>query len=186
MTAPTLAALNHVFTAPEAACDNCAKQAEDHHFVSGTNPITPILLDYVSIGALPSLEPQVVKPFLTEKLKWRVVRVSFRQTLISHLPCVIAQRTCCGTVLMANCSSSSHRPTGSPSIRAELRVWGFPSARPRRSCVLGMPCLSGSMSTFFRRLRPVDRMVARRGRRWKVVNEVGGRDESTGSRLAGL
>ncbi|GME33151.1 Tyrosinase [Neofusicoccum parvum] len=44
---PILAGVNHVLTANEEACDNCAQQSADGMKVSGTSAITPILLDYV-------------------------------------------------------------------------------------------------------------------------------------------
>ena len=41
-----------------------------------TVPITSLLLDFVATGTLASLEPEDVKPFLVERLKWRVVGVN--------------------------------------------------------------------------------------------------------------
>ena len=74
---PTMAGLNHVFTSSKEACDNCGNQAEQGHLISGTNPITPMLLDYVKIGELPDISPVNVVPFLVKNLKWRIVPVSF-------------------------------------------------------------------------------------------------------------
>jgi len=72
-----MAGLNHVFTSSREACDNCGNQAEEGHLISGTNPITPMLLDYVKIGELPDITPANVVPFLVKNLKWRIVPVSF-------------------------------------------------------------------------------------------------------------
>ena len=74
--APTLAGINHIFSAPAEACDNCARQGEEQLVVGNANPITPMLLDYVKIGKLPNLQPDVVVPFLRSNLHWRVVGVS--------------------------------------------------------------------------------------------------------------
>lgn len=73
---PTLAGLSHNFTAPVELCDNCGYQATQGHLVSGTNVITPLLLDYVKIGVLQNTEPEHVVPFLITNLKWRIVTVS--------------------------------------------------------------------------------------------------------------
>ncbi|KAL9070477.1 MAG: hypothetical protein Q9157_005808 [Trypethelium eluteriae] len=73
---PTMAGLNHVFTSSREACDNCGVQAEEGHLISGTKPITPMLLDYVKIGELPDITPANVVPFLTKNLKWRIVGAS--------------------------------------------------------------------------------------------------------------
>ena len=80
--APTLAGINHVFAAPAAACDNCARQGEDHLVIGNTKPITSMLLDYVKIGKLANLQPDVVVPFLRSNLDWRVIGVSLS---IEHL-----------------------------------------------------------------------------------------------------
>jgi hypothetical protein len=72
-----MAGLNHVFTSSREACDNCGNQAEEGHLICGTNPITPMLLDYVKIGELPDITPANVVPFLIKNLKWRIVPVSF-------------------------------------------------------------------------------------------------------------
>jgi len=78
MVTPTLAGLSHVFAAPVEACDNCGRHEQQAVLVSNTTPITSMLLDYMEIGELQSLHPEHVKPFLIERLKWRVVTVSVR------------------------------------------------------------------------------------------------------------
>jgi tyrosinase len=72
---PTFAGLNHIFTAPIEACDNCKDHDEQGHLVTATTPITSLLLDYVETGRLGSMRPEHVKPFLVKNLKWRVVKV---------------------------------------------------------------------------------------------------------------
>ncbi len=74
--APTLAGSTYIFSSPREACGNCKIQQQRGHLVSDTTPITPILMDYIKIGQLTSLEPEHVKPFLTSRLKWRVQMVS--------------------------------------------------------------------------------------------------------------
>lgn len=74
--APTLAGSTYIFSSPREVCENCQIQQEDGHLVCDTTPITPILMDYIKIGQLVSLEPEHVKPFLTDRLKWRVQTVS--------------------------------------------------------------------------------------------------------------
>ena len=78
---PTMAGLNHVFTSTREACDNCGYQMDEGHMVTDTNPITPMLLDYIEIGQLADLTPANVVPFLVKNLKWRVVTVSLRNPL---------------------------------------------------------------------------------------------------------
>lgn len=73
---PILAGVNHVLTATEETCDNCAQQSADGMKVSGTSAITPILLDYVEVGELQSLSPEHVEPFLKKNLSWRVANAS--------------------------------------------------------------------------------------------------------------
>ena len=75
LTAPTLAGFTYIFAAPKQACDNCGIQDEHGLLVTNTTPITPMLLDYIKIGQLQSLEPEHVKPFLISRLKWRVQTV---------------------------------------------------------------------------------------------------------------
>lgn len=73
---PTLAGITHNFAAPIEHCDNCGRQEEQGHLVSGTVVITPILNDYILIGELRDLTPESVEPFLVKHLKWRIVTVS--------------------------------------------------------------------------------------------------------------
>ncbi|KAB2569108.1 Polyphenol oxidase 4 [Lasiodiplodia theobromae] len=56
---PILAGVNHVLTATEETCDNCAQQSADGMKVSGTSAITPILLDYVEYN-LQAQDPEHV------------------------------------------------------------------------------------------------------------------------------
>lgn len=74
---PTLAGITHNFAAPIEYCDNCGRQEEQGHLVSGTLVITPILKDYILVNELRDLTPESVKPFLVKHLKWRIVTVSF-------------------------------------------------------------------------------------------------------------
>ncbi|KAI9719091.1 MAG: hypothetical protein M1812_003721 [Candelaria pacifica] len=74
--APTLGGLTHIFSAPVEACDNCGRQAEQNLQVTSTNPITPMLHDYVGNGTLASLHPDDVVPFLRTNLHWRVVGIN--------------------------------------------------------------------------------------------------------------
>lgn len=73
--APTLAGSTYIFSSPKEACGNCEIQQEHGHLVSDTTPITPILMDYIKVGLLTSLEPDHVKPFLIDRLRWRVQTV---------------------------------------------------------------------------------------------------------------
>lgn len=73
---PTMAGINHVFTSSREACDNCGMHDDEHHLISGTKVITPMLLDYIEIGDLADLSPANVVPFLIANLKWRIVDVS--------------------------------------------------------------------------------------------------------------
>ena len=79
---PSLAGITHVFAAPEQFCDNCGQQAQQAATVKHTVQVTSLLQDYVATGALRSLRPEHVKPFLTEGLKWRVVSVSLTSDLM--------------------------------------------------------------------------------------------------------
>lgn len=76
---PYLAGLNHIFAAPREICDNCGDQEAAGQLATDTNPITPLLLDYLDLpdNGLESLRPEHVKPFLVKYLRWRVVYVSF-------------------------------------------------------------------------------------------------------------
>jgi len=73
---PTLAGLTYIFTAPQQICDNCGQHAEQGTTVTNSVPITSLLLDYVAIGKLQSLNPKHVKPLLIKGLKWRIISVS--------------------------------------------------------------------------------------------------------------
>ena len=75
--APTLAGSTYIFAAPKEACDNCGLQDETGHLVSDTTPLMPMLLDYIKIGQLTNLEPENVKRFLVDRLRWRVQTVSY-------------------------------------------------------------------------------------------------------------
>ena len=75
--APTLAGSTYIFAAPVEACDNCGAQAQQGHRVTDTTPITAMLLDYIKIGELGSLDLADVKPFLVDRLRWRVQTVMF-------------------------------------------------------------------------------------------------------------
>ena len=59
---PTLAGLTHIFTAPRRICDNCGQQGEQASIVTNTISITSLLLDYVAVGKLQSLDAEHVKP----------------------------------------------------------------------------------------------------------------------------
>lgn len=71
---PTLAGKAHFFIAPSEACENCFALGEAGAKVGQSTNITPILCDYIDQGQLASLEPDDVAPFLTENLKWRVIK----------------------------------------------------------------------------------------------------------------
>ena len=74
---PTLAALNHIFSASVEACPNCARQAEAGDIISDTEAITPILLDIVkNTSVLESIEPEHVVPFLRRNFQVRIIGVS--------------------------------------------------------------------------------------------------------------
>ncbi|EGP85593.1 uncharacterized protein MYCGRDRAFT_94308 [Zymoseptoria tritici IPO323] len=75
-TAPTMAGLTKIFTAPKEICANCEESAEDSAIVTGTSPITPMLRDYIRKGELAGLAPEQVVPFLKERLYWRVLSVN--------------------------------------------------------------------------------------------------------------
>ena len=70
--APTLAGSTYIFASPVEVCDNCGVQEEQAHIVTDTISLTPMLMDYIKVGALASLEPGDVKPFLVDRLRWRV------------------------------------------------------------------------------------------------------------------
>jgi hypothetical protein len=75
LVAPTLAAFTYNFTSSPDTCENCAQQRKERMKITGCEVLTPILIDYIKIGELKSLEPQDVKPFLVDRLRWRVSTV---------------------------------------------------------------------------------------------------------------
>jgi len=77
-TSPFLAALAHIFASPREVCDNCGQQDAAGQLLTGTSPITPLLLDYLdrTDNHLDSLRPEHVEDFLVKYLRWRVVYVS--------------------------------------------------------------------------------------------------------------
>ena len=79
--APTLAGSTYIFSAPVEICDNCGIQKEQAHLVTDTTSLTGLLMDYVKTGDLVSLEPDAVKPFLVDRLRWRVRTVSHKHSL---------------------------------------------------------------------------------------------------------
>jgi Tyosinase C-terminal domain len=81
-----LAAINYIFAAPREFCDNCGYQDDVGQLASDTHPITPLLLDYLSRtdNHLESLEPEHVRPFLVNNLRWRVVYVCVVLLLLSR------------------------------------------------------------------------------------------------------
>jgi hypothetical protein len=76
MLAPTLAGFSYNFAATKETCENCAQQAEERVKITSTTNLTPILKDYVKIKELKSLLAEDVKPFLVDRLRWRVLTVS--------------------------------------------------------------------------------------------------------------
>lgn len=74
--APTLAGSTYVFAAPTDACDNCGVQRDQALIATDTTSITPMLMDYIKMNELESLDMEHVKPFLVDRLKWRVQTVS--------------------------------------------------------------------------------------------------------------
>ena len=80
---PGFVGITYVFAAPKDACDHCGKQEEQAQLVTSTSPITSLLLDYVQIDKLKSMDAEDVKPFLIENLKWRAQTVS---RVVSHIP----------------------------------------------------------------------------------------------------
>lgn len=85
-TAPIMAGLTKVFTAPREACDACHADAAKGVVVTGTNPVTPMLRDYIRHGRLTGLGAAEVTPFLQKNLHWRVVA----SNAISHDPSSVA------------------------------------------------------------------------------------------------
>jgi hypothetical protein len=85
LVAPTLAAFSYNFTSSVDECGNCAKQEEERVKITSSEVLTPMLIDYIKIGDLRSLEPSDVKPFLVDRLRWRVSTVCFHVKLHSLL-----------------------------------------------------------------------------------------------------
>ncbi|KAI9894687.1 MAG: hypothetical protein M1814_002043 [Vezdaea aestivalis] len=69
-----LVGLSHVFAMPVEICDNCDAQATQALKITNTSPITAVLLDYIEVGELGSLDPEHVVDFLSKRLKWRIVQ----------------------------------------------------------------------------------------------------------------
>ncbi|CVL03756.1 related to tyrosinase precursor (monophenol monooxygenase) [Fusarium mangiferae] len=72
---PGFVGISHILAAPTDVCENCARQDNQGQLVTSTTPITSMLLDYVQIGKLSSMEENDVKQFLIKNLKWRVQTV---------------------------------------------------------------------------------------------------------------
>ncbi|KAI0126190.1 hypothetical protein BJ170DRAFT_685428 [Xylariales sp. AK1849] len=85
VTTPTLVGATHIFTAPIEACGNCASNARDRTIVRNTMFITSQLIDYIKVGSLESLDPEHVVPFLSKRLRWRVVTATGTQVDPRHL-----------------------------------------------------------------------------------------------------
>ena len=91
-----MAGINHVFVGSVKACANCKRQAEASDLSSSTTPITPILMDYIDCKpkegkteptgtqglALRDMEPPAVLAFLRKNLRWRVLRVRIKSSLL--------------------------------------------------------------------------------------------------------
>lgn len=75
-TLPGFAGVTHVFASPTEVCDNCGKHEHQAHLVTSTSPITSLLIDYVEMGRLASMEAGDVEPFLIKNLKWRIQTAS--------------------------------------------------------------------------------------------------------------
>ncbi|KAF4499532.1 Tyrosinase [Fusarium agapanthi] len=75
-TLPGFAGLSHILAAPPSVCENCANHQEQGQLVTSTTPITSLLLDYVQIGKLNSMEEVIVKRFLIDNLKWRAQTIA--------------------------------------------------------------------------------------------------------------
>lgn len=72
-TAPVMAGLTKIFTAPREACDACNVNSEAGLVVTGSTPITPMLRDWIGAGSLSGLSAEEVIPFIKKSLYWRVV-----------------------------------------------------------------------------------------------------------------
>ncbi|KAI9656603.1 MAG: hypothetical protein M1821_004810 [Bathelium mastoideum] len=73
IVAPTLAGVSYNFAARAEACSNCARNASEGLKITDTTYLNPQLADYVRIGELRSLDPEDVKPFLVDRLKWHIL-----------------------------------------------------------------------------------------------------------------
>jgi tyrosinase len=73
---PGFVGMSHILAAPREICENCARQDDEAQLVTSTTSITSLLLDYLQIGKLSSMEADDVKQFLIDNLKWRVQTVS--------------------------------------------------------------------------------------------------------------
>lgn len=85
-TAPILAGLTKVFTAPLSACDACQRVSSEGAVVTGTSAVTPKLRDCIATGRLAGLAPAQVVPFLSENLHLRVVTVNQQRILPTIVP----------------------------------------------------------------------------------------------------
>lgn len=77
-TNPTLAGFTYVFASPKEGCPNCGSQAEADVKVRNSTSITSQLMDYVVTRQLQSLAPEHVEPFLSKRLRWRIIDVSIQ------------------------------------------------------------------------------------------------------------
>jgi hypothetical protein len=84
MTKKNEAGFTGVFasSSSSAECPSCEKMREEDVIIGDIVPLTTILYDYINndeliregaIKEIPSLEPEVVEPFLKENLKWRMI-----------------------------------------------------------------------------------------------------------------
>ncbi|KAM0230827.1 hypothetical protein ACHAPO_008883 [Fusarium lateritium] len=73
---PGFTGMSHILAASRDACENCARQDDEAQVVTSTTPIISLLLDYIQIGNLSSMDANEVKQFLIENLKWRVQTVA--------------------------------------------------------------------------------------------------------------
>jgi hypothetical protein len=74
---PSLAGFSFNLSGSAESCQNCANHAQQRLMVTNTEMITPMLIDYIIVHKLASLDPKDVKPFLIDRLRWRIVAVSF-------------------------------------------------------------------------------------------------------------
>ncbi|KAI9692221.1 MAG: hypothetical protein M1822_006451 [Bathelium mastoideum] len=79
IVAPTLAGISYNFAGHEEACSDCARHASEKLKVTGTTYLNPQLADYVRIGELRSLDPEDIKPFLVNRLKWRILTANGKE-----------------------------------------------------------------------------------------------------------